>query len=222
MAEMNIAEKAYFELTEKHSDKEIYVKYNNKFSDYGANIRMNQYKIEARMSSKWKNIDENIQIGLLQELFAKMFKIRKTTMQMDLYNSFVKKLHLTIPKDNSDEILLDSFRRVNEEYFSGLFDEPNLRWASKNFTRLGTYDYKKDLVTISSLFNDAPEEFIDFIMYHELLHKKESFVSKNGRNYYHTKEFRQKEKAFKNKNIEKELKKFIRGKKHPLARLFEW
>lgn len=219
---MNLAEKAFFGLTGKIPEKEVSVRYNNKFSDYGANARITPCKIEFRMSSKWKNVDEDIQIGLMQELLARILKIKKTTMQMDLYSNFIKKLHLTIPKENSDGILLDSFKRVNEEYFSNLFDEPNLKWASKNFTRLGTYDYKKDLITVSSLFMDASEEFIDFIMYHELLHKKESFTSKNGRNYYHTKEFRQKEKAFKNKNIEKELKKFIRSKKHPLTRLFDW
>jgi len=219
---MNFAEKAFFELTGKTPEKKIFVRYNNKFSDYGANARITPHKIEFRMSSKWKDIDEDIRIGLVQELFARMLKIKRTTMQMDLYNSFVKKLYLTIPKNNSDKILLESFKRVNEEYFSGLFDEPNLKWASKNFTRLGTYDYKRDLVTISSLFQDAPKEILDFIMYHELLHKQESFASKNGRNYYHTKSFRDKEKAFKNKNIEKELKKFIRNKKHPLRRFFEW
>ena len=32
---------------------------------------------------EWKNVSEEIQIGLLQELLVKLFKIRKKTINMD-------------------------------------------------------------------------------------------------------------------------------------------
>ena len=119
---------------------------------------------------------------------------------MDMYNSFIKKLHLVVPKTNFDPTLESSFHRINEDYFDGLLEKPNLKFGKKTFSKLGSYEYATDTVTISkALENDF--ELIDYVMYHELLHKKHQFTSKNGRSHHHTKLFRQKEKAFPNSSL---------------------
>jgi len=50
-------------------------------------------------------------------------------------------------------------------------------------------------------------------MYHEILHKKHKFYTKNSRNYHHTSDFKKAEKSFANiKAVEAELK-YICSKK---------
>jgi hypothetical protein len=48
---------------------------------------------------------------------------------------------------------------------------------------------------------------MDYVMYHEMLHKKHKFSSKGSRIMHHTKEFRSSESAFPNSEIiEKRLR----------------
>jgi hypothetical protein len=41
-----------------------------------------------------------------------------------------------------------------------------------------------------------PAYLLDFVMYHELLHKDLGFRESNGRRYAHTRNFREKERRF--------------------------
>ena len=96
--------------------------------------------------------------------------------------------------------LAASFERVCEKYFGGTLNRPRLMW-SKAFTgrKFGHYSPIKDTVMISSSLDqgDAQELVLDFIMYHELLHKKLGVGWQNGRRAVHTPEFRAEEKRFK-------------------------
>jgi hypothetical protein len=50
-------------------------------------------------------------------------------------------------------------------------------------------------------------DLLDYVVYHEMLHKKYKFVNKNGRNYHHTGNFKKKEKEFENQQqVERRLK----------------
>ncbi|MDP2749997.1 MAG: hypothetical protein Q8O89_04145, partial [Nanoarchaeota archaeon] len=166
-------------------------------------------------------IDDEIKIGLIQELLLRMLikksgnkrKIKNTT-NMDIYNNFIKNLHITIPKTKVDPMLKESFDRVNEKYFLGFLDMPNLVWGGDNLRTLGTYNYQTDTLTISNIFKDENLRVIDYIMYHELLHKKHKFKSISGKNYAHTHQFRQREKEFENaEDMENLIKHIIRRKR---------
>ncbi len=171
---------------------------------YNANIRLNRVtnSLQINMSRKWKDIDEEIQLGLIQELLIRMlgkkFGKVKTTTNIDLYNNFIKNLHLVVEKTRIEPELKQSFGRVNDRYFYSFLDMPNLVWGPKNLRTLGTYDYQTDTVKISGIFKGENERVIDYIMYHELLHKKHKFKSSYGRNYSHTAQFKKKEKEFEN------------------------
>ena len=95
----------------------------------------------------------------------------------------------------------------------------------KNSSKLGSYEYGTDTIYISSIFRELPSEdirFLDYVLYHELLHKKHSFQVKNGRHHAHTTAFRNDEKGFdKEKDMEKELSKFLRRKKYSAKRSFK-
>ena len=118
---------------------------------------------------------------------------------MELYTIFIKKIHLGIKKTDIDPFLEKSFNRVNEKYFYGLIDKTNLVWANST-TKLGSYEYGNDTITISKLLKND-QELLDYVMYHEMLHKKHKFYTKNNRSFHHTKEFRKKEKEFHNSHI---------------------
>ncbi len=189
--------------------------YTGRFKPFNANIRKTHDKITLNLSKSWKNVDKEIVIGLIQELLVKLFKSKKNTSNMEMYNSYIKNLHKYTPKTRSDPILESSFHRVNLSYFDGMIDIPNLKLGQKSVSSLGSYSYATDTITISSaLLHDL--ELVDYVMYHELLHKKHQFKSKNGRSRHHTTQFRKDEKAFPNSELmEKRLsrlrvKKFLR------------
>jgi hypothetical protein len=91
------------------------------------------------------------------------------------------------------------FDRVNLEYFQGVLEKPQLSWSQKkSYRRLGTYAAQTDTVTISRTFDDgsSPDYAVDFIMYHELLHKKMGVKRANSGKHNHTKIFKEYEKRF--------------------------
>jgi hypothetical protein len=140
---------------------------------------------------------------------------------MELYESFMKSLSKYAKKHTHDPILEESFHRVNERFFSGMMDKPNLIWASESLAKLGSYEYGSDTILISTVFqnlNTDDIKFLDYVIYHELLHKKHSFNVKNGRHHSHTTIFRQDEAKF-GHNMEEELSKFLRKKKYSIRGL---
>jgi len=95
--------------------------------------------------------------------------------------------------------LRTSFDRANGRYFGGDLARPRLTW-SHTFTgrKFGHYDPIRDTVMISSTLDhtDVPEFVVDFVMYHELLHKKLGVGWRNGRQAVHTPEFKAEERRF--------------------------
>lgn len=204
---MNLAEQSFKQLfPEKEITHELSIKYNNKFKPYNANVRYTNKRIQFNLSKKWRTISLEIRMGLLQSLMLKIFKEKKETVNIEFYNSFMRNIHIAIPKLKTDVFLEESFNRVNEKYFYGLIERPNLTWGNFTTSKLGSYEYGSDTITISRIFKNAELRLLDYVMYHEMLHKKHKFYSKNGRSYHHTSEFRKKEKEFENsKEIDKEI-----------------
>ncbi len=212
---MNLTEKSYRKLFPNSTAKYIFsLKYSSRFKDYGANIRLAGNLLETSMSKQWIGISEEIQMGLIQELICKLLKKRTTTTYIDLYNSFVKNLHLAIPKELSDPLLEESFNRVNQQYFLGLVEQPNLKWGRHSIRTFGSYDFKNDTVTISKIFKDQDSLLTDFIMFHEVLHKQRKFRRSGSKTFYHDAKFKRAERIFKNAEIiEKRLNRVARNAK---------
>ena len=110
---------------------------------------------------------------------------------------FLKKVHLAVPKEKIDPILEKSFDRVNDKYFYGMIEKPNLVWGKKSFRKFGSYDYGSDTISISRSLEPHPR-LLDYVMYHEALHKKHKFTTSGARTRHHTSEFRKSEKRFEN------------------------
>src|SRR3989338_2463826 len=209
---MNIAEEAFMEL---YPDKElkfnISLKYSRHFKSYNANVKKYGNNLMFHLSKDWRKISKEIQIGLIQELLAKILKDKRKTMNMELYNMFLKNVHIAVPKTKTDSILEASFNRNNEMFFNGMLDMPNLQLGNDSTSKLGCYEYGSDAITISTIFKYADPILLDYVMYHEMLHKKFKFESKNGRTLHHSPEFKRMESKFPNhEQMEKEISKLAR------------
>ncbi|MBN2454278.1 M48 family metallopeptidase [Candidatus Woesearchaeota archaeon] len=218
---MAIAEDA-FRLLGGKGDFFFSISYSNRFSHYNANVKKIGSNIAFSLSRKWRGVSRDIVIGLLQELLIKILKMpHRRTINIDLYNNFIRSLHRTSERVDSEPLLFDSFSRVNEKYFESLIEAPNLVWGRPSRRKLASYDYHTDTVTVSTLFKKAPLHIVDYLVYHELLHKKLKFKNSKGRSIHHSRQFRKMERAFENSaGIEKEISSFLRGKSGFLSRLF--
>ena len=194
---------------------ETKLKYSGRFKPYRANVRLRGEDIQFNLSKKWKTVSKEIQSGLIQELLLKIMKkklksLRTNTQNIELYNIFMKKIHIAVPKVDIDPVLEESFDRVNSGYFYGLLDKTNLKWCNASFSKLGSYEYGTDTINISNVLRDVDRELLDYVMYHEMLHKKHKFTKKGNRSYHHTSEFKRDEKEFENsKLIEKRLSRLL-------------
>lgn len=64
--------------------------------------------------------------------------------------------------------------------------------------KFGHYDFTTDEIQISPMLDtpDVPAFVVDFVMYHELLHKRFGLRWSNGRGAAHTPVFRREERRF--------------------------
>ena len=133
----NVGQKAFAEL-DIDEQRKISVKYSGHFKGYNANAHYNHSMIEFSLSSDWKDVDEDIQIGLIQSLIARIKRLRVNTDKMKLYENFMKGLSKYAKKYTHDPILAESFARINDKFFNGMMDMPNLIFVSENFSKLGS------------------------------------------------------------------------------------
>jgi hypothetical protein len=95
--------------------------------------------------------------------------------------------------------LEESFNRVNAAYFQGSMPKPSLVWSRlPTVQTFGHYQPSRDMVILSLSLDQAtvPSSLVDYLMYHELLHKKHGTAVVNGRRLVHTAAFRQDEQKF--------------------------
>lgn len=117
---------------------------------------------------------------------------------------------------SAPDVLAKSFGRVNAEYFGGQMSRPALVWSRReNRRRFGTYDHLRDRVTVNALLArpDVPTYVLDFIMYHELLHRKQGIKSNGSRFVIHSPEFQADERRFSHyAQATAELERLARGR----------
>ena len=96
------------------------------------------------------------------------------------------------------------YNRINTLYFHGRLDL-TIAWSKKRSTkgrrsrRLGSYCLQRKRILIDGRLDhpDFPEEFIAFLVYHEMLHSVlPPLFLRSGRRTIHHKAFREKEREF--------------------------
>ena len=166
---------------------------------------------DLRKKLGWSDTKIYKELGLLLES-KKIYKQTYDGRKAMFIPKGVKFSKEKTPKKNIDPALEKSFDRVNEKYFYGMILKPNLVWGGHNFRSLGSYDYTMDTIRISKIL-EKESELVDYIMYHEMLHKKLKYKESNSRNIHHTSEFKKKEKDFDVPDIEKRLNLFLKKQK---------
>lgn len=185
-------------------------------------IRKRNNRIYIRVSDVFFDAPDEVLLSLGKILLAKLNKKRINQKDRLMYNQYIsnkslqeKASKIVSKRKRKVKIIkgfyrdLDkSFERVNKEYFKGCMEKPVLTWSSRRAKRtLGRYDPERDVVSITRMLDSptVPEELLDFIMYHELLHKKHGVKVKGSRRRIHTPEFRKDEKRFRNYQKMKKL-----------------
>ncbi|HBG47722.1 MAG TPA: hypothetical protein DDW94_12160 [Deltaproteobacteria bacterium] len=99
--------------------------------------------------------------------------------------------------------LAEIFGAVNREYFSGSI-AASITWSRRQPGRvrrrtLGSYSFASRTVRVSAILDSpaVPRFFVEFIVYHEMLHAHLGMERKGERMSVHSREFRRKEKEFK-------------------------
>ncbi|MGQ0762342.1 MAG: SprT-like domain-containing protein [Acidobacteriota bacterium] len=115
--------------------------------------------------------------------------------------------------------LTELFERINRRYFDGEIEKPVLTWSKRRAKRiLGHHDAVHNTITISKALDarDVPEWFVEYILYHEMLHIKHPAKLINGRRYYHTPAFRSEEQRFPRYQASQEWLDRVVRKQHEL------
>ena len=111
------------------------------------------------------------------------------------------------------------FAKLNRRYFDGAIPKPTITWSQRR-TRsiLGHHDHVYDSITISKTLDskEIPEWFVEYILYHEMLHIKHPAKFINGRRYYHTRAFRSEEQRFPRYQASQEWLDRVVRKQHEL------
>lgn len=114
------------------------------------------------------------------------------------------------------------FFKLNRKYFDSSLEKPTITWSQrKTRSILGHHDRVYETITISKSLDSpqVPDWFVEFILYHEMLHIKHAARMINGRRYYHTAAFRIDERRFlKYEEAQRWLEKVARQRRVPRAR----
>ena len=114
------------------------------------------------------------------------------------------------------------FTKLNRRYFDSSLERPTLTWSQRKTRNiLGHHDRVYETITISKSLDapQVPEWFVEFILYHEMLHIKHAARMINGRRYYHTAAFRLDERRFaKFDDAQQWLEQVAQQRRFPRAR----
>ena len=218
---MNLAEEAFRELYPEREFPSLRLRYSGRFKSYNANVTYRENDFVFNLARDWKEIDEAIVKGLLQHLLLKVMRRKiavspSLSMNIDLYNSFMRNLHRSVKKEKSDPVLAASFERLNSHFFEGTLERPNLEWGNYSKAMLGNYNYHTDTIRISKHFLEASQELLDYIMYHEMLHKKLKFKSTGSSTCHHTPEFKHWERQYPGYHtMDNQIKAHLRYRRTP-------
>ena len=90
--------------------------------------------------------------------------------------------------------LEDVFNTCNQRNFGGKMTRPKvIHWSARvNHSTMGSYNISEDTLMINRGLDrqDVPAYVLDFVMYHELLHKALGIKTSGSRRMSHTREFR--------------------------------
>jgi SprT-like family len=184
------------------------------FAGLNHTIRIRKQRIYVRVSDILRDAPQSVHRALAFILVSKLFNKRVGAEHQNLYRQYayqpqVQRASELARQSRGRKILtgavgrvhnLDKlFAKLNRRYFNNELPMPALSWSARRSKRiLGHHDYAHDAIVISRSLDcaDVPEFFVEFVLYHEMLHMKHQPRTVNGRRVYHTPVFRADERRF--------------------------
>ena len=140
--------------------------------------------------------------------------IKNSRLKTPLINDFIKRNHHRLKERPERKVklrtegscfnLLEIFGLINKEYF-GERVSASITWGAKGPRRaaarrtLGSYSSHNNMIRINPILDNkrVPRYFLDFIVYHEMLHADIGIETVGKRRSIHPKEFKRREREFK-------------------------
>jgi len=177
-------------------------------------IRIRSGRVYVRLSDIFKNAPANVQRALAFILVSKLLARKAPEVHERVYREYAfspevlrasdiarrrrgRKIVSTVRGQVYD--LERMFQKLNRRYFDGELEKPSLSWSLRRTRRiLGHHDAAHDTIVISKTLDseEMPEWFVEYILFHEMLHIKHPARLIKGRRYYHTNAFRAEEQRF--------------------------
>jgi predicted metal-dependent hydrolase len=171
-------------------------------------IREKESTIFIRLHRMFLNADRDV----LDEIGAFINSKKRPTQKV---KEFIHRNKVCIKERNPRAVyskphgqyynLHDMFEVLNRAYFSNSVSSA-ITWGNKSprravkKRRLGSYQRDKDIIRINPVLDSkiVPRYFVEFIVYHEMLHAALFVESGNARQRVHSLEFKRRERLFKN------------------------
>ena len=205
---------AFRTLAPKRSVPEVDVRY-YPYAGLNHTIRLRSGRVYVRLSDIFKNAPLGVHRALAFILVSKLLRRRKSPPFYErVYRDYACSPEVLRASDlarrqRGRKVVSSAqgrvydlgrmFNRLNQRFFDGELEQPTLTWSQRRTrTILGHHDGVHDTIVISKTLDsaDVPEWFVEYILYHEMLHIKHPARLINGRRYYHTKAFRTDEQRF--------------------------
>ncbi|GAC1446743.1 MAG: hypothetical protein NVSMB56_08330 [Pyrinomonadaceae bacterium] len=177
-------------------------------------IRLRSGKVYVRIADIFRNAPPNVQRALAFILVAKLMRRRTSEVHDRVYRDYAYQPDILraadIARRNRGRKVITSahgtyydlerlFTSLNKRYFNNKIPTPTLTWSRTRTRRiLGHHDAAHETIVISKTLDAAnvPQWFVEYILYHEMLHIKHPARLINKRLYHHTKAFRTDEERF--------------------------
>ena len=177
-------------------------------------IRLRSGRVYVRISDIFEDAPPNIHRALAFILIAKLLGRTAPDVHQRVYRAYAYSPQVMRASDiarrrRGRKVIssargrvydLDKmFQRLSRRYFDGRLEKPTLTWSQRRTRRiLGHHDAAHDTIVVSKSLDarDVPEWFVEYVLYHEMLHIKHRARLIKGRLYRHTNAFRAEEQRF--------------------------
>lgn len=184
------------------------------FVNLSHTVRLRKGKIHVRLSDICQDAPIPVLEAIAHILLAKLYKRKIDKKYVHLYRTYtngenVKKKVRAIRKKRSRKFdgqsigqiynLKEIFDKLNRQYFDGKLNVDHIAWSKNPSVRcLGFYDGLHNRIVISKSLDKRPTPtfFLEYIVYHEMLHMVHPSHVNNGRRRFHHEEFREDEMRF--------------------------
>lgn len=176
--------------------------------------RLGQGKILVKISDIFADAPAQVLEATARLLLSKLYRKRLDKKQVDLYRLYVtsEKVLDRIREARRERgrapsgsargrtyDLAEIFDRLNRAYFSGRLAVKVICWSRRpNRRQLGRYDAAHDAIVISRHLDSRAfsRRLVEFVVYHEMLHKVHAPQGRAGRRFAHHEAFRADERKF--------------------------